>query len=318
MYYAISSSKIAKINRLGKVTQVLSLANTDYVLHHDFVLSSDGKTILALATSKIAEEEENIVEDRVVKINLLDGSVSEVVNFETLVPSLYEQATDLEEHSNNIGKLDPIHLNTIQVVDNGSIIVSSKETSTIMKLSLGQSSEDAAITYMMADDSIWEGIGEYRHLLLTKTNSFLSQAGQHSVTYETDETLKDGQYYLSMFSNNSTVMDSRSSSDDWENFGMGTTAKKRSSMGETSYYYRYLVDETEGTYTLIQSFKVPYSAYISSVEQYNDNIIVDSGVQASFAEYDENGTLIRRFSKKSGTKFIYRTYKMSFNGFYFA
>lgn len=318
MYYAISSSKIAKINRLGKVTQVLSLANTDYVLHHDFVLSSDGKTILALATSKTAEEEENIVEDRVVKINLLDGSVSEVVNFETLLPSLYEQATDLEEHSNNIGKLDPIHLNTIQVVDNGSIIVSSRETSTIMKLSLGQSSEDAAITYMMADDSIWEGIGEYRHLLLTKTNSFLSQAGQHSVTYETDETLKDGQYYLSMFSNNSTVMDSRSSSDDWENFGMGTTAKKRSSMGETSYYYRYLVDETEGTYTLIQSFKVPYSAYISSVEQYNDNIIVDSGVQASFAEYDENGTLIRRFSKKSGTKFIYRTYKMSFNGFYFA
>lgn len=54
--------------------------------------------------------------------------------------------------------------------------------------------------------------------------------------------------------------------------------------GEESYYYKYKVNENNGTYSLIQSFKVPYSAYVSSAQEYKGNIIIDSLVCREFSE----------------------------------
>lgn len=311
MYYAASATKIAKVNNLGQVTNMYDTSAAGYDLHHDFVLDHAGN-ILALATSKEAKKsEDKLVEDRIIKIDTTTGAISESVDFATLLPDLYSVATGLDESTNNIGYWDPVHINSIQYTGDDEIIVSSRETSTIMKIS-NISSENPTVDYFISDPSVWEGIGNYSDLVLEKTDDFTNQAGQHTVTYETDDSLEEGQYYLIMFDNNIGLMDSRSDFD-WSNY---TDLGSSDDSDSVSRYYKYLVDENAGTYTLVDSFDVPYSGFISSVQNIGDNKIVDSGQQAIFAEYDENNELIREFSDEDST-FIYRVFKYDYNNFYF-
>ncbi|CAI3257951.1 aryl-sulfate sulfotransferase [Enterococcus cecorum] len=307
MFMAVSDSKIVKINALGQVKQVLDLANTDYLLHHDYILN-DKNQLIALATSKTAKKQAGYVEDRIITIDLSTQEVTEIANFEELLPDLYQKATGIEEHSNNKGYLDPVHINSLQLTDNQQLLVSSRETSTILALKPDEQGI-YQVEYMMGDEAIWQGVGECGQLLLEKEGSFTSQYGQHSITYETAEDLSAGQYYLSFFNNNSTIMDSRI------DISLAKIADKTA--GKTSKYMKYLVDEKTNSYKLVESFDVPYSAYVSSVQNYQNHIIVDSGQQATFAEYTNSGKLIQRFTQKTDTKYLYRVYKYDFKNYYF-
>ena len=307
MFMAVSDSKIVKLNALGQVKQVLDLANTDYLLHHDYILN-DKNQLIALATSKTAKKQAGYVEDRIITINLSTQEVTEIANFEELLPDLYQKATGIEEHSNNKGYLDPVHINSLQLTDNQQLLVSSRETSTILALKPDEQGI-YQVEYMMGDEAIWQGVGECGQLLLEKEGSFTSQYGQHSITYETAEDLSAGQYYLSFFNNNSTIMDSRI------DISLAKIADKTA--GKTSKYMKYLVDEKTNSYKLVESFDVPYSAYVSSVQNYQNHIIVDSGQQATFAEYTNSGKLIQRFTQKTDTKYLYRVYKYDFKNYYF-
>ena len=307
MFMAVSDSKIVKLNALGQVKQVLDLANTDYLLHHDYILN-DKNQLIALATSKTAKKQAGYVEDRIITIDLSTQEVTEIANFEELLPDLYQKATGIEEHSNNKGYLDPVHINSLQLTDNQQLLVSSRETSTILALKPDEQGI-YQVEYMMGDEAIWQGVGECGQLLLEKEGSFTSQYGQHSITYETAEDLSAGQYYLSFFNNNSTIMDSRI------DISLAKIADKTA--GKTSKYMKYLVDEKTNSYKLVESFDVPYSAYVSSVRNYQNHIIVDSGQQATFAEYTNSGKLIQRFTQKTDTKYLYRVYKYDFKNYYF-
>ncbi|MEQ3458652.1 aryl-sulfate sulfotransferase [Enterococcus cecorum] len=307
MFMAVSDSKIVKLNALGQVKQVLDLANTDYLLHHDYILN-DKNQLIALATSKTAKKQAGYVEDRIITIDLSTQEVTEIANFEELLPDLYQKATGIEEHSNNKGYLDPVHINSLQLADNQQLLVSSRETSTILALKPDEQGI-YQVEYMMGDEAIWQGVGECGQLLLEKEGSFTSQYGQHSITYETAEDLSAGQYYLSFFNNNSTIMDSRI------DISLAKIADKTA--GKTSKYMKYLVDEKTNSYKLVESFDVPYSAYVSSVQNYQNHIIVDSGQQATFAEYTSSGKMIQRFTQKTDTKYLYRVYKYDFKNYYF-
>lgn len=307
MFMAVSDSKIVKLNALGQVKQVLDLANTDYLIHHDYILN-DKNQLIALATSKTAKKQAGYVEDRIITIDLSTQEVTEIANFEELLPDLYQKATGIEEHSNNKGYLDPVHINSLQLTDNQQLLVSSRETSTILALKPDEQGI-YQVEYMMGDEAIWQGVGECGQLLLEKEGSFTSQYGQHSITYETAEDLSAGQYYLSFFNNNSTIMDSRI------DISLAEIADKTA--GKTSKYMKYLVDEKTNSYKLVESFDVPYSAYVSSVQNYQNHIIVDSGQQATFAEYTNSGKLIQRFTQKTDTKYLYRVYKYDFKNYYF-
>lgn len=154
---------------------------------------------------------------------------------------------------------------------------------------------------------------------------------------EESEELEDGQYYLYMFNNNFGYSGSRPGIK-WTNYeGTGNYKK----VADASKYYRYLVDTNEKTFTLVKEFDVPYSPYVSSAENYQDNFVVGSGAIAKvdglnvdqgyvaengksdsdylscFGEYDQDGNLIRRF-RFYDNKYLYRTYKYDFNNFYFA
>lgn len=307
MFMAVSDSKIVKLNALGQVKQVLDLANTDYLIHHDYILN-DKNQLIALATSKTAKKQAGYVEDRIITIDLSTQEVTEIANFEELLPDLYQKATGIEEHSNNKGYLDPVHSNSLQLTDNQQLLVSSRETSTILALKPDEQGI-YQVEYMMGDEAIWQGVGECGQLLLEKEGSFTSQYGQHSITYETAEDLSAGQYYLSFFNNNSTIMDSRI------DISLAKIADKTA--GKTSKYMKYLVDEKTNSYKLVESFDVPYSAYVSSVQNYQNHIIVDSGQQATFAEYTSSGKMIQRFTQKTDTKYLYRVYKYDFKNYYF-
>ena len=307
MFMAVSDSKIVKLNALGQVKQVLDLANTDYLIHHDYILN-DKNQLIALATSKSAKKQAGYVEDRIITIDLSTQEVTEIANFEELLPDLYQKATGIEEHSNNKGYLDPVHINSLQLTDNQQLLVSSRETSTILALKPDEQGI-YQVEYMMGDEVIWQGVGECGQLLLEKEGSFTSQYGQHSITYETAEDLSAGQYYLSFFNNNSIIMDSRT------DISLAEIADETA--GKTSKYMKYLVDEKTDSYKLVESFDVPYSAYVSSVQNYQNHIIVDSGQQATFAEYTNSGKLIQRFTQKTDTKYLYRVYKYDFKNYYF-
>lgn len=276
MYYSISETKIAAVNSLGMAEKIYDTGT--YELHHDYAFDADGN-LLVLAT----DTEKDSVEDIVIRLDGESGEITGVLDLGEVFPDYKESCSVAED-----GDLDWIHINTLQYLEDETLILSSRETSTILKIS-GAFSEPA-VDYMIGAEEFWEGTG-YEELLLEKDESggtFSDTGGQHTVTYVEDDTLPEGQYYLYMFNNNFGAGESRDF--DWTVIeGIETSMEN----GETSRYYRYLVDETEGTYTLADSFDIPFSAYVSSAQEYGENIVIDSGMAGVFGEYDSEGNLIR-------------------------
>ena len=317
MYYSISTTKIAKVDRLGQVIAVYDTG--DYELHHDYVFDSDNNLIV-LASDANTEADldgtatENTeergggqsVEDKIIRIDVTTGEVEEVLDMADLFPDIKEVAEVAED-----GDLDWIHLNTIQWLSDGSIIVSSRETSTIIKINDVYGTP--SIDYLLGAETFWEGT-EYESLLLAKDGSFSSNGGQHSVTYIEDESLDEGQYYLLVYDNNFGTAESYPDMD-WSELGDDVTTVYAE--GTVSYCRLFLVDETERTYSLVSEIEVPFSGYVSSVQPLGSNVLVDSGQAEVFGEYDEDGELIASFTMEA-EKYLYRVYKYDFAGFYFA
>lgn len=297
MYYSISEKKMAQVNRLGQVTKVYDLGN--YKLHHDYVFDENGN-MLILATDTTQDS----VEDIVLKLDVNSGEVTEVLDLGDLFGEYKKTCV-----KNSSDELDWMHINTIQYIGNGSVLLSSRETSTIIKVD--NIYDGPVVSYMIGEKDFWKDTS-YVSLLLNKKGDFTIQGGQHTITYETDESLSDGQYYLYMFDNNIGISETRPDYD-WSSIGLKVSSAVD---GKNSKYYKYLVDENEGTFELVDSFKVPYSRYVSSAQETGDNVLVDSGLKGTFTEYDVDHKAIVTY-KMDYEKFIYRVFKYKFDGFYF-
>lgn len=297
MYYSISEKKMAQVNRLGQVTKVYSLG--DYSLHHDYVFDENGN-MLILATDTTQDS----VEDIVLKLDVNSGEVTEVLDLGDLFGDYKKTCV-----KNSSDELDWMHINTIQYMGNGSVLLSSRETSTIIKVD--NLYDEPSIAYMIGEKDFWEDTS-YVSCVLNKKGDFIIQGGQHTITYETDESLADGQYYLYMFNNNIGISETRPDYD-WSSIGLKTSSAVD---GKNSKYYKYLVDENEGTFELVDSFKVPYSGYVSSAQDIGDHVLVDSGLKGTFTEYDADHKAIATY-KMDYEEFIYRVFKYNFEGYYF-
>lgn len=296
MYYSYSKKGIVKVNELGKIENIYDLGN--YSMHHDMVLDGDKLVILA------NEDNTECIEDRVITLDLETGEVTEVLNMNELLPELKDVAVDPGKNSYGSKALDWIHLNSISIKDD-DIILSAREVSTIIYIS--DYLTNPTVKYLLTDESMLEGTS-YDDLLYEKSNDFVSQAGQHAVTYIPGEN--DNEYYLIMFNNNSNYILTKPDFT-WENYsGLGTYDE-----GENSYYYKYKVNEKDKTYELVSKIAVPYSSIVSSVQQYDDNIVVGSGKDNSFGEYDQDGNLINEF-KYNAEKYAYRVFKYSFDNWF--
>ena len=161
--------------------------------------------------------------------------------------------------------------------DDGNILLLATDTEqdsvedVIVRLDVSDGTP--SVDYMISDPAVWSDT-EWAGLVLEKDGDFASQGGQHSITYVEDESLPEGQYYLYMFNNNIGVSETRPDFD-WSIIdGIQSEAVD----GTTSYYYKYLVDETSGSYELVESFELHYSGYVSSVQEIVDNVVADSGM----------------------------------------
>lgn len=312
----VGSQKIARLNRFGQVTQVFDLGQ--YELHHDINWGPEG-TILALAT----DTESETVEDQVLQIDLESGEVSHVVDFTQVFQSYYEitrpvQATDPFGLWSE-GEWDWLHLNSLQYDEgDNSIIVSSRETSTIIKCSLG---EEPEILWMAGNPDFWEGT-EFSQYSLAQEGDFQFQYGQHDVELMPQEEISalgfepaaEGQLYLRVYDNNYYAMSSR---DDFEVEVPDEVSTSSTLEGDVnSHVYYYLVDENAGTFTLMDSFDLPYSSLVSNAQWMGETYVVNNGVHQCFEEYDQEGALIRQY-KYQCTANGYRVMKDDFTGFWF-
>ena len=295
MYYPYKKRGIIKVNKLGKIVKFYDLGN--YSMHHDMVLDDDKLIIL------VNQDNTETIEDTVISLDLKSGEVKQLFDMKDLLPEFYETAVNPGKNSYGTDTLDWIHINALSVIGD-DVVLSSRELSTI------DFESDPKVKYLITDPSMVEGTS-YASLLYEKKGDFVSQAGQHSITYYKDDSLKSGEYYLFMFNNNYGAATTRSDFE-WSNYpGVGSYNK-----GETSYFYEYLVNENDKSYELVKSFRVPYSSIVSSVELMdNDNIVVGSGKDNSFIEYDNEGNLIRRFDY-SAKKYAYRVFKYSYDNLF--
>ena len=117
--------------------------------------------------------------------------------------------------------------------------------------------------------------------------------------------------HLEMYNNNYGSSVTRESFP-WDEYdGVGTFED-----GDSSQYYKYLVDEKKGTYKLVKSFDVDYSSIVSSVQDVKDKHVTSSGRSNCYAEYDEDGVLIKKFNYTS-KKYAYRVFKYDFDKIWF-
>ena len=308
--FCVSADQIGRMNPLGQVVRLYETKGYD--MHHDFNRGDEGK-LLVLATKKNALDDG--VMDRILEIDMETGDVTEIIDLRDVFPDYYkitEKVGSTDTFFWQAGTRDWIHLNTIDYMGNDSIVLSSRETSTIMKLS--DIHGEVQIDYLLGDKEYWEGTG-YEDYVYEKASDFTGQYGQHTVTYVPSGDLEKGQYYLMMFDNNYYANSTRT--DGYEPELSDSVSTELMGSDLPSHVYFYLVDENQKTYDLVWGYDVPYSSIVSSVQIRNDNYVVNSGVAKVFGEYDQEGEMIREFSYESDFQ-GYRVMKGDFTGYWFA
>lgn len=318
MWFSASTKHFVGMNRLGKLEKIINLGDK-FILHHDYQLDADGN-IVSLATE--LGRDDHAVQDQVIKVDVETGEVTRLVDFGEIFPE-YKASTD---HS-GIDESDPtaknrwdwIHFNTIQLMDDGSAVLSARETSTIIKIAdIEGAAGGPSVEWMIGEPSVWDGFEDDQALFLAKDGDFADTGGQHSITVVDDDlTLADGQYYLYMFDNNFGHALTRPDFD-WTVIDGISTSSKALDEGSRSQYRRYLIDENAGTYREVSAFDVPYSPYVSSAQELEGgNILIDSGQQGLIGTYAPDGTLLAQYRMALNTSYIYRVYQYDFEGFFF-
>lgn len=310
MIMSVSTTKMAQINAIGQVVNVWSTG--DYELHHDYAFDDDGN-LLVLASHAGSEADLDVdraadkdkgervnVEDLIIKIDVTTGDVSLVVDLGDIFPDLKASAKVAQD-----GDLDWIHINTIQWLGGGTVLLSSRETSTVIKLT--DIYGTPTVDWLMGSPDFWAGSG-FEDKLLQAQGDFSLNAGQHSVTYlPSSDTVTTGRYQVLLYDNNFGAAESYPKFD-WGQLGAAVVTDY--SKGTHSFGRIFAVDETARTYELQEQITVPFSGYVSSAQRVGNSgsMLVASGQAKTFTEYDRYGLPIATYEMEA-EKYIYRVYK---------
>ena len=311
MIMSVSTTKMAQINAIGQVVNVWSTG--DYELHHDYAFDDDGNLLVLAshagseadldvdrAAAKKDEGERVNVEDLIIKIDVTTGDVSLVVDLGDIFPDLKASAKVAQD-----GDLDWIHINTIQWLGGGTVLLSSRETSTAIKLT--DIYGTPTVDWLMGSPDFWAGSG-FEEKLLQAQGVFSLNAGQHSVTYlPSSDTATTGRYQVLLYDNNFGAAESYPKFD-WGQLGAAVVIDY--SKGTHSFGRVFTVDETARTYELEEQIAVPFSGYVSSTQRVgsSNSMLVASGQAKTFTEYDRYGLPIATYEIEA-EKYIYRVYK---------
>lgn len=311
MIMSVSTTKMAQINAIGQVVNVWSTG--DYELHHDYAFDDDGN-LLVLASNAGSEADLDVdraaakkdkgervnVEDLIIKIDIATGAVSLVVDLGDIFPDLKARAKVASG-----GDLDWIHINTIQWLGDSTVLLSSRETSTVIKLT--DIYGTPTVDWLMGSPDFWAGSG-FEDKLLQAQGDFSLNAGQHSVTYlPSSDTATTGRYQVLLYDNNFGAAESYPKFD-WGQLGAAMVTDYNK--GTHSFGRIFTVDETARTYELEDQIAVPFSDYVSSAQRVgnSNSMLVASGMAKTFIEYDRYGLPIATYEMEA-EKYIYRVYK---------
>lgn len=305
MMYASSETKLSQVNALGQVTKTFSLDG--YKQAGEFTYDGYGNVyVIVTANGKKATPRSKVIE-----LKLEDGAVTQKVDMDTLLKSVYKKETKGSKKKN----VDWVGLNSVQVVGTNEMLLSAKKLSSLIKVS-NIGSLLPRIDYIIADKKLYESYKTLSKKVLKKSageeatevpeetpivnnilhkekkpDPFEAQFGQEAVTYQSRST--EGQSYISLLNTNT---------------GNGAKAN-----GE-SYYYRYLVDETAKTYELRDKTAFDQTKKDGNIMAKKDIYIYCCSDEKYFVEGDWNDRIIRRFNLE---KRPYRVYKKDFKGFWF-
>ena len=317
LVYEVDDNTLARVNELGQVVDCLEIP-----LHHiygEFAYDGAG-AVYVLAQP--AQRSQSL--GSVVKVEVNSGDVSDALDLSD-IPSLVK----LVKRADKSGKLkgrNHMAPDSVQVTGTNQLLLGSSKYSTIIKVS-NVNSLMPKLDYMMTDQKLWNISGKgkamkrLRKKLLTKaladgqaeptqatpivnsildsgkTNTpelFRSQYGQNALVVEKSSNLAEGQYYVGMLNNNA---------------GRGASGQKNN-----SYYYKYLVDESAGTYALLEKERLTWNEKGGNVTPYDESFLYCRSGDHIFEETGKDGRQIRSFHVK-GT--LYRVYKNDWKGFWF-
>ena len=307
LYTCVSSRKVALMSPLGQAVRVYDLGQ--YELHHDINWGPNG-TILAL----VNDTEQDTVMDVVISLDPATGAVTEVVDFSELMDGYYGEMTHPVYITGDsfwqLGEDDWLHLNSVQYMEkDDSILVSSRETSTIIKVSGIQTTP--TLSAFLGDPDFWADT-PYAELCYEMDGDFTPQYGQHDVELVADDSLPEGQYLLRMYDNHYWSLSTR---DGYEP-ELADSVSTSLTGGDASFITFYLVDDEARTFSLVEQHAVPYSAIVSNAQEFGGNFVANSGVAMQFGEYDADGALIRAFDYDCLMN-GYRVMKGDFIGYWF-
>lgn len=288
LVYTVSDNQVVRVNDLGQVTG--SYVINGYQITGAYAYDGSGSLyIIATANRKKASRNSKIL-----KLELETGEVTEALDLDTLLPQVHKKIK---------GK-NWIDINSIQVVGTNQLLLSSAELSSIFKVSqVGSLLPE--VNYIIGDPKIWNDYKGLKKKVLAKDTGEDSEGGE-----EDDKKKKDFAY---QYGQNSMIYQ-RGSEGQYTLEFLNNNAGRGAGGDANSYYYRYRVDETAGTYQLKSSEPLPQTRSWGNVAVEPEVIIYCNSDAKVVQETDRSGKLIRQFTYPYP---IYRVYKSDWKGFWF-
>lgn len=304
VYFNISDTQFVAMNSFGRADRVYSIDG--YTIGKDFCLDEGQKKLLVLASKNTPEGKTPTFDDYLLSVDLISGEVKVVLDMGLL---LNEYKDICEE--NVEGELNWLGLNSVQMWEDGSVLLGAREPSAAFKV------KDIygipMLDYIIGEKSMFEGTG-YEGYLLSKEEEFEGFAGANTFTVVREEGMPEGVYYLYLYDNHIAGAEGRPEFDyDDIASNLGSSLKK----GTNSFFCKYSVNEVSRTWEQVEAAPVDYSGYYGSAQLTEENhVIADTAGRLTYSEYDENRVLIRKYTA-AGAKYLERVFKYDFKGFFF-
>lgn len=305
VYFNISDTQIVAMNPFGRAEQVYSIDG--YTIGEDYCADETGLKLLVTASKNPGKEKVASINDRLLCVDLLSGEVKELLDMGVLLKEYKEICKTNQE-----GVLDWLGLNSVQMWNDSGVLLGAREPSAAFKI------KDIygipMLDYIIGEEEMFENTG-YEEYLLTKEDDFEAFVGANTFTCMREELMSSGMYILYLYDNHIGGSESRPEFDYNEMASdLGSSLKK----GETSYFCRYLVNETARTWELTESVPLDYSGYKGSAQLTPEgHLITDTAGRFAYSEFDGERNLIRKYTA-AGTEYLARVLKYDFKGFFFA